>query len=76
MRYEKEFTHVLQTSELWSQMANTSGTETSERRYSVPTTEVKIFPEVNHARKIQQQTLSEPLSDSDSQNHTVLWTST
>lgn len=23
--------------------------------------EVKIFPEVNHARKIQQQTLSEPL---------------
>lgn len=37
IRYEKEFVHILQTSELWSQLANTFGTEAGEKRYSAPT---------------------------------------
>lgn len=36
-RYKKEFVGVLQTSELWSQLANTIGTEAGENRYFAPT---------------------------------------
>lgn len=37
IRYEKEFVHILQTSELRSQLANAFGTEADEKRSSAPT---------------------------------------
>lgn len=36
IRYGEEFVHILQTSELWSQLANTYGTEAGEKMNSAP----------------------------------------
>lgn len=58
-RYEQEFVHILQISEVWSQLANTFGGEASG--WGTPSQHWgENLPEGIHARKIQQQTLSEP----------------
>lgn len=56
-KYGKEFVHILQTSEVWSQLANTFGREVNEKRIGG-----ENLPGIIHARKFQRQTLSEPLS--------------
>lgn len=71
-RYEKEFVHILQTSELWSQLAKTFGTEAGEKRCPAPTLRWKSSPKSFMPGKFNNKLWVNLYS----QNHTVLWAST